>query len=778
MRAWLTAAGTLTVALTAALIATPAGAQTPPVRLAAAVDCPRNVNCIPGFRRVYGIDPTSLFTPLKVADAGVQALDDGVAEVAVAFSSSPQLSRPDIVTLRDDRNMISPDHVVPVVSKTALRRYGPRLRRRLDAASRLLSTLVLRGLNQQVIDGRLPEAVGGEFADANGLGGPSRRRSGPVIRVGFQAFSENATLAHLYAEALRGAGYRVRVRALRGLRPTAIRSMRRGRLDLWPDYSGSLLGHLGGRSLRRALARIGARPMKLSRAQNRNGFAMKSDVAAQLGISTLSDLARYWPAADGGNSAGGARARIAQANPEPLQPDQWAIAPGTVLNLPDAWELAQGRGVTIAIIDTGARLDHVDLGPNIWTNFDEIPENGIDDDRNGYVDDVHGVDLTTRAAGQTLDDGQGHGTHVAGIAGAARNGSGVVGVAPQAKLMIVKVLDSSGSGSTGSVAEGIRYAAANGARVINLSLGGDGNDPRLVAAVQAAGAANSLLVCSAGNDSRDIDQQPSYPAAIAAANLLAVASTDPTTGQGMSGFSNFGRLAVQLAAPGASILSSANSGNWVYKSGTSMAAPMASGVAALVTSVNPALGAAGVRAVLMQNATRSDLPVAAGYIDALRSVLAASPATGPAPRPVTRPAPRPVTRPAPRPVTRPAPRPVTRPAPRPGTGPAPGTGTGTSQPPRLRILSATRAGVRVRVRTAVLGSTAAIARYRVRLGARIVQLTPRSSPFTLRVRQRRARRARVQAVNAAGNVLASAQRRIARQRKGKRNVGTGPRVGI
>ena len=94
-----------------------------------------------------------------------------------------------------------------------LDRYGAPLRRRLNAASRLLSTLELRGLNQQVIDGRLPEAVGGEFADANGLGGPHRRRSGPVIRIGYQAFDENQTLAHLYAEALRGDGFRVRVRA-------------------------------------------------------------------------------------------------------------------------------------------------------------------------------------------------------------------------------------------------------------------------------------------------------------------------------------------------------------------------------------------------------------------------------------------------------------------------------------------------------------------------------------------------------------------------------------
>jgi glycine betaine/choline ABC-type transport system substrate-binding protein len=404
--------------------AAPADAQTPPVRLAAASDCPRNPNCIPGFRRVYGIDPTSLYTPLRVADAGVQALDDGAAEVAVAFSSNPQLSRPDILTLADDRRMISSDHVVPVVRTRLAHLYGPALRRRLDATSRLLSTLELRGLNQQVIDGRLPEAVGGEFADANGLGGPAHRRAGPVIRIGYQAFSENQTLAHLYAESLRGAGYRVRVRAIGGLRAAAVNAMRHNRIDLWPGYSGSLQGYLGGSSLRRALARIGAQPAALSPAEDRNGFAMKRDTALRLGISRLSDLARYWPGAGAGKLAS-----LAQAGAEPLLPDQWAVAPGSVLDLPDAWQLATGRGVTVAIVDTGAKIDHVDLGPNIWTNFDEMPDNGIDDDHNGYVDDVHGVDLTSATPGQDLSDGQGHGTHVAGIA-AARNGQGVVGVAP------------------------------------------------------------------------------------------------------------------------------------------------------------------------------------------------------------------------------------------------------------------------------------------------------------------------------------------------------------
>src|SRR3954469_26073692 len=320
----------------AALVPGAASAQTQTtMRLAAAVDCPRNPNCIPGFRRVYGFDPASTLVRLKVADAGVQALDDGLAEVAVAFSSNPQLSRPDIVTLRDDRHMITPDHIVPIVRRRILNRYGAPLRRRLNAASRLLSTLELRGLNEEVIDGRLPEAVGGEFADATGLGGPAaHRRRGPRIVIAFQDFAENKALAYFYAAALRGAGFPVRVRA-GGLRPQVVRAMRKGRIDMWPGYNGSLLGYLGGRSLRRAAARIGARPMALSPAQDRNGFAMKRDVARSLGVDKLSDLARYWPAATAASAARGGGGPV--ANSDTRQGEQWAVAPGSVLNLPGAW---------------------------------------------------------------------------------------------------------------------------------------------------------------------------------------------------------------------------------------------------------------------------------------------------------------------------------------------------------------------------------------------------------------------------------------------------------
>ncbi len=287
------------------LCAAPAQAQAP--RLAAPSDCLTNTGCGVGLRSAYGLDVRSVFVPLTVADAGISALDDGAAEVAIAFSSNPQVSRPDIVTLRDDRSMIYPDRVVPVVRRKLLKGYGrhaAELRRRLNAASAALTTLALRGLNQSVIDGRMPEAVGGEFIDANGLGGDDTRRKGKRIVVGHMAFDENETLAHLYAEALRAAGFRAIVRPVGGLRPDAVNKLRRDQIDLYPAYDGSLLRYLVGTSperlkpgLKRTLARIGAEPMRLSRAQDRNVFVTKTETATRLGLSRISDLARHWPAA-------------------------------------------------------------------------------------------------------------------------------------------------------------------------------------------------------------------------------------------------------------------------------------------------------------------------------------------------------------------------------------------------------------------------------------------------------------------------------------------------
>jgi glycine betaine/choline ABC-type transport system substrate-binding protein len=295
----------LAAVLAGLLFVAPAHSQTPPtVRLAAPSDCLSNPNCGPGLQRVYGVDVAPFFVPLTVADAGISALDDGVAEIAIAFSSDPEVSRPDVRVLRDDRQMVGPDPVVPVMRAKLLRDYGPRLKRVLNRASAVLTTRALRALNQQVGDGRLPEAVGGEFIDANGLGGNGRHQPGPRIVVGFQDFSENETLAYMYAEALRSAGYRVRVRPAGGLRAQTLRALRRGEISLYPGYAGSLLAFIADkhprarprllRELRKALKRRGARAAKLAPGQNRNLFVTKRDTASRLGVATLSDVAQLW----------------------------------------------------------------------------------------------------------------------------------------------------------------------------------------------------------------------------------------------------------------------------------------------------------------------------------------------------------------------------------------------------------------------------------------------------------------------------------------------------
>jgi glycine betaine/choline ABC-type transport system substrate-binding protein len=289
-------------------LAAPASAQET-VRLVAPVDCLTNPGCGPPLASVYGLDVSSVHVPLEVADAGIQALDDGLGEVAVAFSSDPQVSRPDVLTLDDDRGMLRSDRIVPVVRSSVLQAYprgGRDLRRRLNAVSRVLTTLALRDLNQQVIDGRLPEAVGGEFVDANGLGGSAKRRAGPRVVIGFQDFAENETLAYMYAEALRAGGYKVRVRSVGGLRRQAVRRLRRGEIGMYPAYSGSLMSFLGTRPdddsrLRRRLTtalrqKAHAQPMQLAPGENRNVLVMKTDVAQRLGVTKISDLGRYWPA--------------------------------------------------------------------------------------------------------------------------------------------------------------------------------------------------------------------------------------------------------------------------------------------------------------------------------------------------------------------------------------------------------------------------------------------------------------------------------------------------
>ena len=181
-----------------------------------------------------------------------------------------------------------------------------------------------------------------------------------------------------------------------------------------------------------------------------------------------------------------------------------------------------GQGVTVAVVDTGVQLTHPDFVNQIWVNPGEIAGNGIDDDHDGYVDDVNGWDFASNDNNPT--DQNGHGTHVAGIIAAANNGFGATGVAPGARIMPVRVLDANGSGTDTAVAAGIRFAAQHGANIINLSLGGSYSSV-IYAALQYAQSLNVLVVAAAGNEYAATPSNPSSASATLS-NVLSVGAYD------------------------------------------------------------------------------------------------------------------------------------------------------------------------------------------------------------------------------------------------------------
>ncbi|MBC7262599.1 MAG: S8 family serine peptidase, partial [Chloroflexi bacterium] len=267
--------------------------------------------------------------------------------------------------------------------------------------------------------------------------------------------------------------------------------------------------------------------------------------------------------------------------------DQWALPK---IGAPQAWDMAHCQGIIIAILDTGIHLEHPDLRNILWTNSGEIPGNGIDDDGNGKIDDVYGwhfyhncsTGICQPYENPIIQDDNGHGTHVSGIAAAeTNNGIGIAGVSWGARVMTVKVLDQHGDGWYYDIAAGIVYAVDNGARVINLSLGGKEPSFLLQDALRYAYNQGALIVAASGNDGGRVLYPAAYPEAVA------VAATDANDQR--CSFSNYGPE-VDIAAPGEAILST-----WLppyyyyYKRGTSMATPHVSGAAALLWSWRPDL---------------------------------------------------------------------------------------------------------------------------------------------------------------------------------------------
>lgn len=312
---------------------------------------------------------------------------------------------------------------------------------------------------------------------------------------------------------------------------------------------------------------------------------------------------------------------IVRASVMPNDPDYASLWGMAKIQAPAAWDITTGTNVLVGVIDAGVDYNHPDLAANIWTNPGEIAGNGIDDDNNGYVDDVHGYDFYHND-GDPMDD-NGHGTHVAGtIAAVGDNGVGVTGVNWSARIMCLKFIGPHGSGSTSAAILAVEYATRMGAQLTNNSYGGDSYSQGLYDAIKAAGAASRLFVAAAGNSNKNIDIYKAYPASYDLDNIIAVAATTQTDLR--ASYSSYGATSVDLGAPGSNIKSTTLNGKYVYLSGTSMATPHVAGVAALLYSLHPAFSYEDVKEIIMASvdtvASLKGITVTGGRLNAYKAV--------------------------------------------------------------------------------------------------------------------------------------------------------------
>jgi thermitase len=295
------------------------------------------------------------------------------------------------------------------------------------------------------------------------------------------------------------------------------------------------------------------------------------------------------------------------------------------INAPEAWAITTGNpSMIVAVLDTGLTLTHPDLASKVWTNPGEVGGNSADDDGNGYADDTNGWNFVNNT--NDVRDDNGHGSHVSGtIAAASNNGVGVTGVDWQARIMPLKILDASGSGSDSSAIAAIYYAVAKGARVINASWGGGDYSSAMLDAIRYAGTKGVLFVAAAGNDGVNTDGAPEYPADYAATNIISVAAVD--SGGNLASFSNYGANSVTLAAPGVGIVSTVLNGRYSSYSGTSMATPHVSGVVSLILGLypqdTPEQVIAIIKATVKPLASMAGAAQAPGIIDAAAALTLA-----------------------------------------------------------------------------------------------------------------------------------------------------------
>lgn len=272
---------------------------------------------------------------------------------------------------------------------------------------------------------------------------------------------------------------------------------------------------------------------------------------------------------------------------DPSFSKQWGLnqSSNIDINAPEVWASFTGDpNFKVAVLDTGVDYNHPDLRDNMWRNPGEIAGNGVDDDGNGFKDDVYGYDFINNDS-DPMDDVD-HGTHCAGIiAATGNNGIGISGVNWRAKIVALKFLGPDG-GVTSDAIRALDYAQKMGIKVSSNSYGGEGTSEQAFKdALNAAAAANHVFVAAAGNDGRDNELTANYPSNYTMPNLVAVAALDASGA--LASYSNWGATSVDIAAPGSSIYSTVPGGGYAYMSGTSMATPHVAGVIALVYAQNP-----------------------------------------------------------------------------------------------------------------------------------------------------------------------------------------------
>jgi len=385
-----------------------------------------------------------------------------------------------------------------------------------------------------------------------------------------------------------------------------------GELIVWFDTQAELSAQAMEQIYTTAHAKVGAQQIKTLSALGHPGIQL---VQIPAGHSVEQAAQAYL-------SIGGVKYAepnyIVKVQKRPDDPDYGFLWGMNAIMAPSAWEFTTGsKEVIVAVVDSGVDYTHKDLKENMWTNPGEIPNNGIDDDENGFIDDYYGWNFADNNADPM--DRNDHGTHVAGTIGAVgNNGVGVAGVNWDVSIMAVKGLGEDGSGYTFDLIASVIYASNMGADIINNSWGGGSPSRALTEAVRMSPA---LIVFAAGNDGTNLDIEPKNTT-INAPNVLIVAASNAIGNP--APFTNYGKSTVHVAAPGVSIYSTTPNNNYAFYQGTSMAAPMVAGLAALMKAANPELTASEIKNIIMETTTPtpqwSEMVIAGGIINAANAV--------------------------------------------------------------------------------------------------------------------------------------------------------------